>query len=754
MIEKAQIRRAAVLGAGVMGAQIAALLANAGIRVDLLDLPDDEAPDGRARSGRDGLLKSRPPALFVPEYADRITTGSLDDLSCLREADWIVEAVVERLDVKRELLARVEAAARPAAVISTNTSGLSVGAMAAECSEAFRRRFLGIHFFNPPRLMKLVELVPGSGNDPDLVSGMRRFLEEELGKGTVVARDTPNFIANRLGVFAIMQALHGMEERGLNVETVDAVSGPLLGRPRSATLRLCDLIGLDTLVHVANTAREQLPDEAERETFTAPDFVRDMMERNLLGVKTGAGFYRKGERGIEAIDLGTMEFRATVEPDLGPLATAVGERTLGARLQALWPDESPAGRFARGNLCHVLAYAAAHGREMADDLVQIDQAMRWGFNWEAGPFEVWDAVGIDTAIGALPEFGIPPPELAMEVADGAGGRFYQVELGETRIYSPTLRAAAPVPSRSTADFENDRGYVAPLREGIGALVFDSKMNVLGPAALELARRVLEENRYRGLVLWGAGEPFSVGADLEYMVGLSERGEWQELEGYVRDFQDAIMGLRYAPVPVVAAPKGLTLGGGCEFCLGADERVAVAELRIGLVETRVGLIPAGGGCKELVRRERGLLRGYQTIVLGSFTDNARQGQGWHLLDEGDEVLMNAEGQLSRATAKAIDLAEAGYQSPIRAPVAVAGGAGEAEMAGWLEAGIERYELSEHDLLVGRRLAWVMSGGGGAPRQVDEQGLLDLEREVFMELCGTGKSRERMAHMIQTGKVLRN
>ena len=760
-----QISRAAVLGAGVMGAQIAALLANAGIHVDLLDLPADDAADGLARRGRERLLGSRPPALFLSEYAERIHPGSLDDLRCLGQAEWIIEAVVEQLDVKRALLARVEEAASDEAVISSNTSGLSIGAMAAACTDSFRTRFLGIHFFNPPRLMKLVELVPGPDTDPQTVAGMRHFLEEGLGKGAVEARDTPNFIANRLGVFALMQALHGMAEQGLNAETVDGVTGQLLGRPRSATLRLCDLIGLDTLVNVARTAFVQLPEELERSVFAAPEFVADMLERGLLGAKSGAGFYRKAEQGIEVLDLGNMEYRPSHTPDLGDVGTAVRQRSLAARLAGLWQDDGPPARYARENFCRVLGYAAAHGEEMAGDIVQIDQALRWGFNWEAGPFELWDAAGVDTVVAEIEKMGLEAPAVALRVAAGAG-RFYREGEGGGSVYSFSGEWAdseispqnVAVPDRSSADYGNECGYLTPLRDGVGAVVFDSKMNVLGPKALELVRRAVEEATFSGLVLWGAGEPFSVGADLHYMVGLSAGGSWDELESYVREFQQAIMALRFAPFPVVAAPKGLTLGGGCEICLGADARVAVSELKIGLVETSVGLIPGGGGCKELVRRGRGHLRAFETVVGGVFTDNAHQARGWHLLDDDDEILVNPDRQLGRAVETAISLAEAGYEPPLHVPVSVGGAEAERQLVAWLEAAAraapEKRRPSEHDLLVGRRLAWVMSGGGGAPRDVEERELLDLEREVFMELCGIDKTRERMAHMLKTGKPLRN
>lgn len=756
------IGRVAVLGAGVMGAQIAAVMANAGLTVDLLDLPAAGATDGLAQRGIDGLHASRAPALFLPEYADRIRPGSLETLDCLAGADWIIEAVVERLEVKRELLGRVAAAASASAVLSTNTSGLSITAMAQGLPEATRGRFLGIHFFNPPRQMRLVELIPGADTDPQVVDRMRRFLEEDLGKGVVEARDTPNFIANRLGVFALMQALHGMAAGGLEVETVDAVTGTLLGRPRTATLRLCDLIGLDILVHVADTAYEQLPEEGERPIFAPPDFVREMLDRDLLGIKNKAGFYRKTVAGIEALDPGTMQYRASRTPDLGALAGAVRERSLSRRLESLWGEEGTAAGFARGNLCAVLAYAAAHGEEMAGDLLQIDRAMRWGFNWEAGPFELWDAVGVDRVLGELERQEIAAPSLAERVACGSG-RFYCGGSDGPQVYSAATGAHVAIASapgasavllRDDARFANEAAYLGVLQQDVGILVFESKMNVLGPAALEMVRRACEDESGAGLVLWGAGDLFSVGADLAYMVGLAEEGAWTKLEGYVKDFQDAIMALRFAPFPVVTALKGLALGGGCEFGLGTDARVAAAETRIGLVETAVGLVPAGGGCKELVRRGRGLLRAYQTIAGGRFTDNARQGQAWHLLDDGDEVLINGARLLGRAQATAAEFAASGYQPPARAPVPVRGSDGERELLGWLDGLAEKNKLSEHDRLVGTRLAHILSGGGGAAREVDEQELLDLERTVFMELCGIEKTRERMQHMLNTGKSLRN
>ena len=741
-----------------MGSQISALLANAGLRVDLLDVPRKGDATGLARKGIERSLQGRPPAFFLPSMAERIVPGSLEDLGCLARVDWVIEAIVEDLQAKKALLARVDEVAGPGLVVSSNTSGLSVNALVEDCSAKLRKRFLGTHFFNPPRYMKLVEVVPGTGTDPGLLEGMKRFLQEELGKRVVEARDTPNFIANRLGIFTLMEALQRMQREGLGVEEVDAVTGPLLGRPSSATLRLCDLIGLDTLLQVARTGYENLPDDGRREVLQAPDFAHDMVGRGLLGAKAGAGFYRKTESGIEALDLDTLSYRALKPVDLGELGKVGKGGDLGSRLKAVWDDSGRLGSHGRENLLQVLAYAADHAPGMASDITQVDRAMRWGFNWEAGPFELWDLLGVERVASRIESEGRTAPRLADLLRAAGKDRFYREGPGPRRFFSAARgeysreNGDAGPPGQGRILLENEGARLLEVEDGIGLLELRGKMNAVGPAALDLVQRIVEEKPCSGLVLSGAGGLFSVGADLKYLLGLIDSLDWKGIESFLRAFQNATAGLRYAPFPVVAVPRGMALGGGCEFCQGADARVAAAELRMGLVETLVGLIPGAGGCMEVVRswpEDAG--PGFDLVFSGRISDNAHQARDWRLLRREDPVLMSPERLLPRALEE-VRKRMAGYDPPVPSLLPVAGTAGRLELEDRMES--REGALTSYDRVVGRALARVLCGGDGPPRRVEEQRLLDLERESFLHLCGQGQTRERIAHMLQTGKPLRN
>lgn len=726
-----QLDRVVVLGAGVMGAQIAALAANAGLQVDLLDVSTAVAAAGLERA-----LKSR--TFFLAEFASRVHPGSFDQLQCLAAADWVVEAVVENLEIKRALLARVETWARPGLAISTNTSGLGIAQMAEGRTALFARHFLGIHFFNPPRQMKLVEFIPGPQTDAQLVAGMRRFVEEVLGKGVVECLDTPNFIANRLGIFAVVDLLQRMED-GFGVEEVDAVSGLLLGRPRSATLRLCDLIGLDTLAHVAHTAREQLP---ESSCFALPNFVEQMLRRGLLGEKTRAGFYRREGERLQALNLKTFEYADLAPVDLGPLGPVLRLPALEARLQVVWQATDRLGGLARAHLRALLHYAADHASEMAGDLEAIDQAMRWGFNWEAGPFEMWDRLGLEEE---------PAPPLIRQVRPS--GKFYlpgqHFSLREGRQV-PDQREKGAL-EKGKILLETESAALVEVGDGLGVLVLQGKMNVITTQTLELVHRVLAQP-LRGLVLWGSGALFSAGADLKYLAALCAQGDWQGLEAFLCAFQQAVMALRFAPFPVVAAPHGLTLGGGCEFCLSVGGRVAGAELRMGLVEARVGLIPGAGGCKEMVRRLGAQPAPiFATLLEGQISENAHQARQWGFLSGQDAIVLGEDQLLARALELAGSLAP-GYVPPALALLPVAGDSGRAQLEEWLET--QAGSLSPHDRAVGEALARVLCGGEGAPRIVCEQELLDLEREEFLRLCRTPATQARIEHLLKTGKPLKN
>ena len=762
------ITRAAVLGSGVMGSRIAALLANGGLSVDLYDLPDDGHPTRLAEEGLANALNSRPPAFFSREIAKSIRCRSLEDLRPLCTVHWIVEAIVEDLDAKLELLARIDDAVAGSSkiqCISTNTSGLSVNGMSTDRSKEFRRMFMGVHFFNPPRYMKLVEVVPGAHTDGQVLLRMTRFLEQELGKGVVECRDTPNFIANRVGVFALMDALHRMQRSGLVAEEVDAVTGVLIGRPRSATLRLSDIIGVDVLADVAATAYENLPEGRGRETFALPGFVTSMVAGGFLGEKTGGGFYRKSVSGeIEVLDLDSMQYRPRRKVDLGGELGEVARHGFRDRLEGLMNSSGKLAEFASGHLAEVVAYAVENGSEMAAGVDRIDRVMRWGFNWEAGPFEVADMIGADRLAAQLRKSVRSIPPLLMDISRSPAGAFYTSPDSGRRAFSfsESRHASVPVSEPTDADLLAS-GEIADAAEharlvmlgGTGVLVFSGKLNVIGNQSLALVERTVAGADLECLVLYGDGGNFSAGADLSYIVELSESGRWDELESYVANFQQACMAVRFASFPVIAAARGLALGGGCEFCLASAARVVAAELRIGLVETAVGLIPGAGGCKEMARRSAGgtIDRAFRTISSGRFSDNAHQGRQWGLVQAEDGFRMNDGGIVAEALRLGPDLAS-GYQPPVEQVIEPAGDREADRLQQVLAGECDVRKITSHDYEVGVRLAGVLCGRGLSPGGVREQDFLDLERETFLELCGMPATRERMQHMLKTGKPLRN
>lgn len=767
--ESEPITKVAVLGSGVMGSRIAALFANGGLSVDLYDLPDDGHPTRLAEEGLANALNSRPPSFFSSEIARSVRCRSLEDLRPLRTVHWIVEAIVEDLDAKRELLARVDDAVAGSSTvqcISTNTSGLSVNGMSTDRSEGFRRMFMGIHFFNPPRYMKLVEVVPCANTEGQVLSGMTRFLEQEFGKGVVECRDTPNFIANRVGVFALMDCLHRMQQSDLVAEEVDAVTGVLIGRPRSATLRLADIIGLDVLADVASTAHGNLPDDPGRETFALPGLVTSMVAGGFLGEKTGGGFYRKSSAGeIEVLDLDSMQYRPRRKVDLGgEMGEVASRRGFRDRLEGLMNSSGRLAEFACGHLAEVVAYAAENGPGMASGVDRVDRAMRWGFNWEAGPFEVADMIGADRLEAQLRKRARPVPPLLKDISRSSAGAFYtnQDSGKQAFSFSEGRHASAPGPEPSDADLLAS-GDVADAAENArlvrlgeaGVLIFSGKLNVIGNQSLGLVERTVAGADLECLVLYGDGGNFSAGADLSYIVELSESGRWDGLESYVANFQQACMAVRFAPFPVIAAARGLTLGGGCEFCLAAAARVVASELRIGLVETTVGLIPGAGGCKEMARRSSGgtIDRAFRTVFSGRFSDNAHQGRQWGLVQGQDRLRMNDRGIVAEALRLGSDLAS-GYQPPVEKAIETAGDPEADRLQQVLAADRDAEKITRHDYEVGVRLAGVLCGRGLSPAGASEQDFLDLERETFLELCGTAATRERMRHMLKTGKPLRN
>ncbi len=749
----------AVLGAGVMGRQIAALLASAGVEVDLLDLGTADDPAGMARQAIADLPSMRPTPLFRDEDAARIRPGALHDSGpVLATAPWVIEAVVEDLAIKRSVLDLVEAQSHPDAIITTNTSGLPIASLAEGRSADFQRRVLGVHFFNPPRAMLLVEVIPGVASDPGVVESCRSWVEAGLGKRAVICRDTPNFIANRLGVFALMDILHRMGEAGLTVDAVDAVTGPLLGRPSSASLRLCDLIGLDTLAHVAHTVHDGVVDDPWRRTFATPDFLGSMIESGQLGAKTGGGFYKKVGKQIHSRDMATGDYvprqRIRLElPLRGPLKD---------RLDALWDSAEPLTQFARDHLATCVAYAADCAHRVADHLEDVDRALVWGFNWEAGPLALLDLIGPQRLAATLEESSQPVPDLLGELAASQSTVYRQTNEGKQVFESKGNYR--PLTSPGSVDDADFLGELDVLEQGEGCRLLDGghgvgilqfhagSLNILGPPPLQMAIDCVSSGKLQSMVLCGAGEHLSAGADLQYLLRLIQEDRWSELEAYLVLFQTATSTMRHAAIPVVAAGRGLALGGGCEFSLSCAGRALAAELRIGLVEAKVGLIPGAGGCKEVVRRVGAdVERIFGILREGLMSDNARQAQDFGLVDATDAIHMDGHRVIQHAVTTAGALST-GWTPPAPTDLSTAGQAGLSRLTDELDRARQEGSATEHDVVVGTALAHVLCGAG--QERVSEQRLLDLEREQFHALSATPATRERIIHMLETGKPLRN
>ncbi len=794
-----RIERVAVLGAGIMGSGIAAHLANAGARVLLLDMvpPDLSAeeksdPDARNRLAAAGLkqaLEAKPAAFFAKRRARLVEVGNFeDDLHRLAECDWVVEAVVERLDVKRELFARVAEAVRPGTPVTSNTSGLSVAGMSEGLSPEFQKTFFVTHFFNPARYMRLLEIVPGERTDPASIARVAAFCAQRLGKGVVHAKDTPNFIANRVGTFSLMVALHLMVEHELTIDEVDAIVGKPLGRPKSAAFRTADLVGLDTLLHVAQNCHDNLPDDERRAWFDPPDFVNTMRERGLLGQKAGAGFYKKvsePEKQILTLDWTSLEYVPQSKPRFDSVGAARAGDTPGARVKLLVEGEDRAARFAWRCLGETLAYAARRIGEIADDVVNVDRAMRWGFNWALGPFELWDALGVSDAAERMRADGIDVPERIGQALEAGMTGFYRVHDGQRQYWDFAGNAYRPVPQdpktievahlkRERSErvlARNESASLLDLGDGVALLEFHATMNAIDQGVVELAEQAcetVEGGDWLGLVVGNDGSNFSVGANLFHVLGEAMAKNWDNLERAVRAFQGMTQRFRYSPKPVVAAPFGMTLGGGAEVAMGCARIRAHAELYMGLVEAGVGLVPAGGGCLMLLQRCLGnapddpdfdafpaIRRAFMTIGLGRVSTSAEQALEMCFLDPRDGVTLNRDHLLHDAKQTALGLARAGYRPPLPARLRLPGRGASATIGMTLYGMKEGHQISEHDLLIGTKLAGVLTGGDCAPATpVSETHVLDLEREAFLSLCGQQKTLERMNHMIQHNKPLRN
>jgi 3-hydroxyacyl-CoA dehydrogenase len=789
-----RIRRVAVLGAGTMGAAIAAHCANAGLEVDLLDIaPEDPDADNNAvvRAGFDRMKDARPAALMSKRVAERMRLGNFeDDFDRIAEADWVLEAILERLEPKRELMLRVEGVAKEGAIISSNTSGIPLHEIAEGRSEGFRRRFLGTHFFNPPRYLKLLEIIPTGDTDPEIVEYVRDFGERVLGKGGVIAKDTPNFIGNRLGSFTGMQSVTYALENGYGIEEVDAITGPLIGHPKTATFRLNDQVGLDIAVGVAENLVEAAPEDESHEDIKPHPKLKEMLERNLLGNKTGAGFYKRTKRDgatvFEVLDLEAFEYHLPENPEIPVAEEAQKQGDLGARLRFLVEkaDEDRHARYIRDTLLPYLAYASRRVPEISDTLEDVDHAMEWGFVHQTGPFRTWDLLGVRETVERMETLEIEVAPWVREMLEAGNEDFYKKEDGRELAYNPVEGGYEPVredpKSISLARLRdegrelarNDSASILDLGDGVLCLQFHSRGNSIDAAVVEMGYRALEaleRDDVVGLVVGNEGRNFCVGANIGEIVRAAQNGALDQVGERVEAFQGLLMGFRFAPKPVVAAPHGQTLGGGLEVCLHADRVVAAGETYMGLVEAGVGLIPAGGGTKELARRlvSRPLgitpdatplpfvQKAFETIAMAKTSSSALEAREMGFLDEDDRVVMNADHLLSAAKREVLDLA-GGYSPPERANNVYA--AGKTARAA-LEVQVKTLQwggyASEYDGVVAGHAARVLTGGNlSLPQWVDEEYLLSLEREAFLDLLKNEETRKRISHMLETGKPLRN
>jgi 3-hydroxyacyl-CoA dehydrogenase len=805
---KRRIEKAVVLGAGTMGARIAALFANSGLPCTLLDivppgLPQDAPADARnkiVRAGLDAAKKAKPAAFFTASLADRITIGNFDDdLARCAEADWIIEVVAENLDIKKNLLARVAQLRKPGAIVTTNTSGLPVHLIAEGMSEEFQQHWAGTHFFNPPRYLKLVELIPGPKTSPDVIATLGEFCDRRLGKGVVVAKDTPNFIANRIGTFSMLNALRLMASLGMTVEEVDACTGPVIGQPKSATFRTADIVGLDVLLHVVKNIFETVSNDESREMYRVPVLVEEMARRGWLGDKTGQGFYKRvkgdGEKEILTLDVNTMEYRPRQKARFPSLENAKTIEDTTERLRALigpvleGQKTDKAQQFLWGLLSETCLYAARRVPEISDHLADVDRAMRWGFAWELGPFQLIDAIGVKAfAAGMQKEGRSLPPVLEKVLANGRQG-FYESQKGATTVFDITTGAATKVEepkgviilkSLKDASREVDRNSAASLidlGDGVVCCEFHSKMNAIGADLIAMIHKGLKrlDSDFDAMVIANQAVNFSVGANLMLVLVAAQEQEWEELHLAVKQFQNANLAIKYAPRPVVVAPQGMALGGGCEVSLHGARIQAAAESYLGLVEAGVGLIPGGGGSKEMLIRSNEHSGGedldlfhalrpvFETLAMAKVGTSAEECRDLGFLRREDGVSMNRDRLVADAKEAALALARGGYKPPAAswqegAQTTQVKVLGEQFLSGAKMAVhllLRGGYASEHDAHVARKLANILAGGPlSAPQMVSEQYVLDLEREAFVSLCGEKKTQERIAHTLKTGKPLRN
>ena len=798
-----RIKKVAIVGSGIMGSGIACHFANIGVEVLLLDIVPRELNDKEKAKGlslKDNVvrnrlvnealmtsLKSKPSPIYSKKFADRIVTGNLeDDLHKIKDVDWVMEVVVERLDIKQQVFEKIEKYRTPGTLITSNTSGIPIKFMNEGRSEDFQKHFAVTHFFNPPRYLKLFEVVPGPKCIQEVTDFLMMYGDKFLGKTSVLAKDTPAFIGNRIGIFGIMSLFHVVKEMGLTIEEVDKLTGPVIGRPKSATFRTIDVVGLDTLVHTANGVKDNCPNDEMRDQFVIPDYVNTMMENKWLGSKTKQGFYKmtknaNGKREILSLDLNTLEYRSKKPAKFETLALTKSIDNVADRFKVLVAGKDKAGEFYRKSFAAMFAYVQNRIPEISDELYRIDDGLRAGFGWEHGPFQIWDAIGVAKGVEIMKAEGKEPASWVTEMLAKGETSFYSVKEGATFYYDIPAKSHLKKPGqdsfiildniRKTNEvWKNSGAVIEDIGDGILNLEFQSKMNTIGADVLTAINKAIDlaETNYQGLVVGNQAANFSVGANIGMIFMMAVEQEYDELNYAIKYFQDTMMRMRYSSIPTIAAPHGMALGGGCEISLHADKVVAAAETYMGLVEFGVGVIPGGGGSKEMALRASDLFQKgdvqlnvlqehFLTIGMAKVATSAYEAFDIGLLQKGkDVVVVNKERQIAQAKQHALLMAESGYTQPAaRKDVLVLG----KQALGMFLVGTDSMEashyISEHDKKIANKLAYVMAGGDlSEPTKVTEQYLLDIEREAFLSLTTERKTLERIQHMLKTGKPLRN
>ncbi|MEO9893144.1 3-hydroxyacyl-CoA dehydrogenase NAD-binding domain-containing protein [Aurantibacter sp.] len=797
------INKVAVIGSGIMGSGIACHFANIGVEVLLLDIVPRELNAKEKAKGlslndkvvrnrlvNDSLsaaLKSKPSPIYSQKFASRIATGNLeDDIAKISKVDWIIEVVVERLDIKKMVFENIEKHRTPGTLITSNTSGIPIKFMSEGRSDDFQKHFCGTHFFNPARYLKLFEIIPGPKTDPEVLDFLNGYGEQFLGKTSVVAKDTPAFIGNRIGIFSIQSLFHMVKEMDMTVEEVDKLTGPVIGRPKSATFRTVDVVGLDTLVHVANGIYENCKDDERHELFKLPDFINTMMENKWLGSKTGQGFYKKskdakGKTEILTLDLNTMDYRSKKSAKFATLELTKTIDKVVDRFAVLVDGKDKAGEFYRKSFAALFAYVSHRIPEISDDIYKIDDAMKAGFGWEHGPFQIWDAIGVEKGLEIMKSENVNAAPWVAEMLSSGQKSFYAIKDGATYFYDIPKKSVEKIPGqdafiildnirKSNEVFKNSGVVIEDIGDGILNVEFQSKMNTIGGDVLAGLNKGIDlaEKDFQGLVVGNQAANFSVGANIGMIFMMAVEQEYDELNMAIKMFQDTMMRMRYSSIPTISAPHGMALGGGCELSLHADKVVAAAETYMGLVEFGVGVIPGGGGSKEMaLRAQDTFLKGdvelnvlqeyFLTIGMAKVSTSAYEAFDLGLLQKGkDVVVVNKDRQIATAKAHAKLMAEAGYtKPPKRKDIKVLG----KQALGMFVVGTDSMEashyISEHDKKIANKLAYVMAGGDlSEPTRVSEQYLLDIEREAFLSLCTEKKTLERIQHMLKTGKPLRN